>query len=148
VLALLVPLDLLLLNLLCLSLNYQISFSFSLVFHFSPNLFFGDLVKEEMGFVSFYFGFLFFSFLGVFFLFSFFFFFFFFFLTSYCWNHWSLSCFFLCALRIMIVVHQVYNNHTTPIHKGWVPQCMGPTPYEGVLYDCCTLGVQLSLPVL
>jgi len=22
---------------------------------------------------------------------------------------------------IMIVVHQVYNNHTTPLHKGWVP---------------------------
>jgi hypothetical protein len=36
----------------------------------------------------------------------------------------------------MIVVHQVYNNHTTPLHKGWVPQCMGPTPCKGVLYDC------------
>jgi len=23
---------------------------------------------------------------------------------------------------------------------------MGPTPCEGVLYDCCTLGVQQSLP--
>jgi hypothetical protein len=46
----------------------------------------------------------------------------------------------------MIVVHQVYNNHTTPLHKGWVPQCMEPTPCEGVLYDCCTLGVQQSLP--
>jgi hypothetical protein len=45
----------------------------------------------------------------------------------------------------VIVVHQVYNNHTTPLHKGWAPYIVGPTPCEGVLYDCCTLGVQLSL---
>jgi hypothetical protein len=45
----------------------------------------------------------------------------------------------------VIVVHQVYNNHTTPLHKGWAPYTVGPTPCKGVLYDCCTLSVQLSL---
>jgi hypothetical protein len=120
VLALLVPLDLLLLNLLCLSLNYQISFSFSLVFHFSPNLFFGDLVKEEMGFVSFYFGFLFFSFLGVF----FFFFFFFFFFNELLLESLVIVLLFLVCFKnndsCTPSVQQSYNTHS---------QGVGPTVY-------------------
>jgi hypothetical protein len=47
--------------------------------------------------------------------------------------------------KISISDRGVYNNHTTPLHKGWAPYTVGPTPCEGVLYDCCTLGVQLSL---
>jgi hypothetical protein len=41
--------------------------------------------------------------------------------------------------RGAIVVHQVYNNHTKPLHKGWAPYTVGLTPCEGVLYDSCTL---------
>jgi hypothetical protein len=63
----------------------------------------------------------------------------------------TLSCMHIFRPRVggrrggVIVVHQVYNNHTTLLHKGWAPYIVGPTPCEGVLYDCCTLGVQLSL---
>jgi hypothetical protein len=56
------------------------------------------------------------------------------------------------SCRGVIVVHQVYNNFTTPynnfttpFHKGWVPYTVGSTSCEEVLYDCCTLGVQQSL---
>jgi hypothetical protein len=46
----------------------------------------------------------------------------------------------------MIVVHHSYNKCTTPLHMGWAPHTVEPTPCEGVLYICCTLGVQESLP--
>jgi len=64
--------------------------------------------------------------------------------------------------RIMIVVHHSYNKCTTPLHIGWAlytvgptpclhigwaPHTVGPTPCEGVLYICCTLSVQESLPL-
>jgi hypothetical protein len=45
----------------------------------------------------------------------------------------------------VIVVHQVYNKCTPPLHMGWAPHTVGLTPCEGVVYICCTLGVQLSL---
>jgi len=45
----------------------------------------------------------------------------------------------------VIPVHQVYNKCTPPLHMGWAPHTVGPTPGEGVVYICCTLGVQLSL---
>jgi hypothetical protein len=50
------------------------------------------------------------------------------------WNIWG-----------VIPVHQVYNMCTPPLHMGWIPQCVGPTSCEGVVYICCTLSVQLSL---
>jgi hypothetical protein len=34
----------------------------------------------------------------------------------------------------VIVVHQVYNKCTTPLHKGWAPQCVG----------CCIYIVHLA----
>jgi hypothetical protein len=46
----------------------------------------------------------------------------------------------------MIVVHQVYNKCTPPLHMGWAPHTVEPTPCEGVVYTCCTFGVQESLP--
>jgi hypothetical protein len=45
----------------------------------------------------------------------------------------------------VIPVHQVYNKCISPLHIGWAPHTVGPTPCEGVVYICCTLGVQLSL---
>lgn len=33
----------------------------------------------------------------------------------------------------VLVVHHVYNKYTTPLHKEWTPQYVGPTAYEGVL---------------
>jgi hypothetical protein len=46
----------------------------------------------------------------------------------------------------MIVVHHSYNKCTTLLHMGWAPHTVEPTPCEGVLYICCTLGVHESLP--
>jgi len=45
---------------------------------------------------------------------------------------------------IMIVVHF---KCTPPLYMGWALQCVGPTPCEGMMYICCTLGVQESLPI-
>jgi hypothetical protein len=50
-------------------------------------------------------------------------------------------------VRIMIVVHHPYNKFTTPLHMGWAPYTVGPTPCEGVLYIYCILGVHESLPI-
>jgi len=55
--------------------------------------------------------------------------------------------FLLFKKGIMIVVHQVYNKCTPPLHMGWAPHTVGPTPCERVVYTCCTLGVQESLPL-
>jgi hypothetical protein len=39
--------------------------------------------------------------------------------------------------RDLIGVLHPHNNGTTAPHMGWAPQCVGPTPYEGLLYYCC-----------
>jgi hypothetical protein len=64
---------------------------------------------------------------------------------NYCAENIAQSAYSWFYIRGVIVVHQVYNNHTTPLHKGWAPYTVGPTPCEWMLYDSCTLGVQLSL---